>query len=345
MAEKSRVNIKAYNDAYITTNDNGDISGKDAHDLFRDLADSSLMKEDIINDDTTGGIDKPASAEIVKTHGIEIDDVKATTDINTSEIYRIQADLKDDINGVDNAVDKNTADIKTINLDLVALIKKYGANGRVRFDNTNKHFYFEVLEGSNWVVKAEIGQSIIVDAVRLIKGEKPTNILPQEIALYNREVTLSDGTKSIRPMFVLPDGSEYGMVVSKYQTNEILFRNNVGDLIHIPIIYSHNGLDYMNFNRISFSGLVDVLMSQDELKVNILNNIDDSAKKSDRAYSSNKIESLIPTPDKIVADINEKLGNTDWQKGQTDESIGVIDGGDSSVIEVDNIDGGNSLNL
>lgn len=340
---KSRTNIKAYTDTYITTNDNGDISGKDANTLFNDLADSALMTEDIANDDTTGGEDSPVSAEVAKTHGDEIDALQTQSNTNTSEIARIESTLKDDINGIDNAVDKNTQDIETINLDLVGLIKKYGTEGRIRFDESNKHFYFEILKDNVWIVKAEIGKSIIVDAVRLIKADKPTDILPTEIALYNREITLPDNSKTIRPTFVLPNGDEYGLVVENQQTGAIGFRKNNGELINIPINYLHNSVEYSNANKIEYLGLVDVLQTDDVIKISILNNINDASRLKDRTYSSEKIESLIPTPSDIVSDINQELGNTIWQTGgQQPIAIDTIDGGNSAVIHAGQIDGGNS---
>lgn len=340
---KSRTNIKAYTDTYITTNDNGDISGKDANTLFNDLADSALMTEDIVNDDTTGGEDSPVSAEVAKTHGDEIDAIQTQSNTNTSEIARVESDLTDDINGIDNAVDKNTEDIETINLDLVGLIKKYGVNGRIRFDDKTKHFYFEILKDGAWIIKAEIGKSIIVDALRLIKADKPTDIIPTEIALYNREITLPDESITVRPTVVLPNGDEYGFIYENQQTGEVQLRQNNGDLVNIPIIYTHNGVSYSDLNNVEFLGLVDVLQTGKSLKVSILNNINDASKLKDRTYSSEKIEGLIPTPSDIVSDINEELGNTTWQTGgQQPIAIDTIDGGNSAVIHAGQIDGGNS---
>jgi len=278
MATKSRVNIKTYNDNYINTNGNGDISGKDVHDIYEDIADSMLMAEDVINDDTTGGADRPVSAEVAKTHGTEIDSLTTQSNTNTSEIARVESDLKDDINGIDNAVDKNTADIATNKQDIVSntqafadLIKEYGSLGRVRFDESNKHFYFEVKDGTAWIIKAEIGKSIIVDALRLIKGENPTNIIPGEIALYNKEITLPDGSKSVRSHFVLEDGTEYGFVVNNQQTDEVVFRKDSGELIHIPIIYSDENNDYTDIQKIKFVGSVSVAKDATDSKKLIVN--------------------------------------------------------------------------
>ncbi|MES1923369.1 hypothetical protein MHBO_004934, partial [Bonamia ostreae] len=143
--------------------------------------------------------------------------------------------------------------------DLTALIKKYGDDGRVRFDEANKHFYFEVLQGNVWIQKAEIGASIIVDALRLIKGDKPTNIAPDELAIYNKEITLGDGTKTIRPEIVFPDGSEYGLVVNDQQTDDVVFRKNDGTLVHIPVSYSdEDGHIYKDFKKIKFTGGVAI---------------------------------------------------------------------------------------
>ena len=73
--------------------------------------------------------------------------------------------------------------------------------------------------------------------IYLVKGEKPTNIDPEDIAIYNREVTLPGGSKTIRPTFVLPNGDEYGLVANDQQTDEVQFRKHDGTVINMPYSY------------------------------------------------------------------------------------------------------------
>lgn len=154
--------------------------------------------------------------------------------------------------------------------DLTALIKTYGNDGRVRFDENNKHFYFEVLQNGAWVQKAEIGASIIVDALRLIKGEKPTNIATDELAVYNKEITLPDGSKTIRPQIVFPDGSEFGLVVNDQATDDIVYRKNDGTLVHIPVSYTDEDAHiFTDVKSIKYTGGVALSKIADELRVDI----------------------------------------------------------------------------
>lgn len=358
MANKSRVNIKTYNDNYITTNANEEISGKDVHDILEDIADSSLMQEDIVNDDTTGGITKPASAEIVKTHGTEIDNLRNTVTSNkntidtaitnlTNEVHRVENDLTDDINGIDNAVDANTANIQDILNKLVGLIIANGNNGRIRFDDAIKHWYFEVKQpDGTWLTKFEAGGSAYVDVVYFLEtSEPPTSEIRQGSVAFFSKKTTSNGRTIERPEFKTSNGDLFSMVVHDEKTNAIVFRKSTGELIEIPVIYVHNGIEFSDINNIEYSGLVEVLKTNKKLRVNVLNNIDDAKRNDQNTYSSNKIESLIPTPSKIVSDINQELGNTTWQQGGgIIPSIGDIDGGNSATINTDTIDAGNSNN-
>jgi len=144
--------------------------------------------------------------------------------------------------------------------DPLALIKYYGTDGRVRFNPTNLHYYFEVKQpDGTWAIKAEIGKSIIVDTLRLIKGEKPTDIASNEMALYNRELTLSDGRVEVRPNLVLPSGEEFGFVVLDIQTGAIVIRDLDLTRRHLPTRYFNNqGTEIKNADTIKFMGNVDV---------------------------------------------------------------------------------------
>ena len=141
-------------------------------------------------------------------------------------------------------------------LELEAISKLFGSqdgangyDGRLRFDQSNGHWFFEVrqLDGS-YLNKLEVGGSIIVDVVKLIQGEKPTNIPPNEIALFNREITLADGSKTIRPEMVLSNGDEYGLVVNNQQTDEIVYRKNTGELGRVPKFQDLNATQFVATN-------------------------------------------------------------------------------------------------
>ena len=167
-----------------------------------------------------------------------------------------------DVSSVVKGVKGEKGDAGSI-ADLTALIKEYGSSGRVRFNETNKHWYFEVLDNGNWIVKAEIGASIIVDALRLIEGTKPTNIIPGEIAFYNKSITLPDGSTSVRPHFVIEDGTEFSLVVVDETTSEVEYRDPKTNLLtRIPVIYEDNtGTEFNDINKIKFTG--DVELSKD----------------------------------------------------------------------------------
>lgn len=184
---------------------------------------------------------------------------------------------------------KTTYTSNKIEADLSALIKKYGSNGRVRFDTSNKHWHFEVLQpDGSWATKLEIGASIIVDAVRVIKGDKPTNIKPNELALYNREITLNDGSKTIRPTIVLPNGDEYGLVVDNQQTDEIQFRKNDGTLITIPTVYEDaNNKEFTDLSKIKITGAT---LSKDDASKKL--NIDIVGGSDTPADIKTKLETL-----------------------------------------------------
>lgn len=98
------------------------------------------------------------------------------------------------------------------------LIKMYGANGRVRFDDSSKHFFFEVLQNGAWVKKMEVGASIIVDTVKFIESPFKPNVKPGELGMYSKMVTVPshDGSaqphQALRPFFVLENGEEVAAV-------------------------------------------------------------------------------------------------------------------------------------
>lgn len=176
-----------------------------------------------------------------------------------------KGDAGDETNLIDDtqALATKTYSSNKIENQLVQLIKMYGANGRVRFDTNNKHFYFEILDNGNWIQKAEIGSSIIIDAVRFIKGDKPQNINANEIAEYLREITLPDGTISIRPEIVLPNGDEYGFVYNDQQTDRVVYRLNNGELHHIIHRYiDKNDIQYDNLDEIKFGDRFKLSVTQ-----------------------------------------------------------------------------------
>lgn len=189
----------------------------------------------------------------------------------------------------------------------VATTTEYGDTGRLRYDPSTKHFYFEVKQtDGQWLIKAEIGASIIVDALRLIKGDKPTDIIPGEIAQYNREITLPDGSKTVRSEIVLENGDEYGFVVNNQQTNKVVFRKNDGTLVEIPIIYSDGvGTDYTDLDKIIFTGdvtlsksdidkslTVDITGGGGEVPQSVLDDISNNKAELDRLKTNIKDEGL-----------------------------------------------------
>lgn len=164
--------------------------------------------------------------------------------------------------------------------DLTALIKEYGSDGRIRFDAGSKHFYFEVKQpDGSWLTKLEVGGSIIVDVIRLIKGTKPISIKSNELAIYNREITLPDGSKTIRPTIVLPDNNEYGLVVDNQQTGEVQLRKNDGTLIDVPIVYEDaNGNRFTDLSKIKITGATLTKdMSSKELSIKVIGGSDSPA--------------------------------------------------------------------
>lgn len=115
------------------------------------------------------------------------------------------------------------------------LIKLFGnpsdpKAGRVRYDENTKHWVFEVKDDKgDFVNKLEVGGSIIVDVIRLIGGQKPTNIPTNEMALYLAPVNIG-GVQQIRPYWVLPNGDEFGVVTHDEQTGDIVYRQKDGQL-------------------------------------------------------------------------------------------------------------------
>lgn len=163
-------------------------------------------------------------------------------------------------------------DLKTklneIIAEFLSTVNMFGGDGRIRFDDTTKHFHFEVKQPNNsWITKAEIGASIIVDAMRLIKGDKPTNIIPGEIAFYNKEVTLPDGSKSVRSHFVLENGDEYGFLVINEQTGEAQYRDPfTSQLVNVPIIYvDKNNVEITDISKIKFTGGVTLTKGDNKI--------------------------------------------------------------------------------
>lgn len=220
----------------------------------------------------------------------------------------------------------------------VATTTEYGDTGRLRYDPSTKHFYFEVKQSNgNWLIKAEIGASIIVDALRLIKAEKPTNILPNEIAYYNKEITLSNGDKILRPHYVLPDGTEYSIVVNEEGSNTILFRNSVtNQLVEIPVIYEDStGKQFTDLDKIKFTGNVSVTKDIDKtLRVDITGG---SGGVSDTAEQiKTKLETLIgderldisaikgSSSDRNILKINDDLTITDLNYESYDDKTIIL---------------------
>lgn len=113
--------------------------------------------------------------------------------------------------------------------------KEFLDKAYIELNEVNNHLEFYTYDelSSQFVKKFEIGGSAIVDVLKLIKGEKPVNIPINEIALYNREIILPDNTKTIRPELVIPDGSEYGLVVNNQQTGKVVYREINGELKEI----------------------------------------------------------------------------------------------------------------
>lgn len=99
------------------------------------------------------------------------------------------------------------------------LIKMYGTNGRVRFDDNTKHFIFEVKQDDgSWVKKAEVGGSLIIDTVKFEEStEKPT-VKSNEIGLFSKLVTVPDAYgaqtthQALRPFMILSNGAEVPLV-------------------------------------------------------------------------------------------------------------------------------------
>lgn len=138
---------------------------------------------------------------------------------------------------------------------------------RLRYDAASKVWVFELKNNGNWVEKFRIGESAIVDVLKLIQGSKPTNIPSNEIALYNKQLTI-DGQNTMRPLFVLPDGNEYSFVVYDEQNDKVVFRKNNGTLVEIPIstgsgsiaVSSQEGAPVYNASKLLFpfaNGLVN----------------------------------------------------------------------------------------
>jgi len=113
---------------------------------------------------------------------------------------------------------------------------------RLRYDILTKTWRFERKEGGSWVEKFKVGESAIVDVVKLIAGAKPTNIPADELAIYNKNIQV-DGNNTIRPYFVLPDGKEYSLVVHDEITDKVVFRASNGTLKEIPILDISNKLN------------------------------------------------------------------------------------------------------
>lgn len=90
---------------------------KGIDDIDTELEDKLSKTTDLINNDTTGGVDKVASAEVVKVHGQEIDTINnnlATTVIDISSLIIIANDNFI----VERALASKTGKTVTVNLIL-----------------------------------------------------------------------------------------------------------------------------------------------------------------------------------------------------------------------------------
>lgn len=99
-----------------------------------------------------------------------------------------------------------------------ALIKEYGVNGRVRFDDNTKHFFFEVKQpDGSWLKKAEIGGSLIIDTVKFEESSEKPIVKANELGLYSKMVQVpahknTSAHQALRPFFVLNSGEEVPLV-------------------------------------------------------------------------------------------------------------------------------------
>lgn len=126
---------------------------------------------------------------------------------------------------------------------------------RLRYEPSDKTWHFELKENRNWVEKFKVGESAIVDVLKLVAGEKPSNVPVGELALYNKLI-MSEGQQVLRPRFVLPDGKEYGFVVHDEQTDKVVFTANDGTTKEIPI--SGKGVTGSETKYINTTSLVNI---------------------------------------------------------------------------------------
>lgn len=98
--------------------------------------------------------------------------------------------------------------------ELLDPIKSFDSTGRIRYDETAKHFYFEVKDQGVWVVKGEFGDSLIIDTVKFVESKTKPTVNADAIGLFSKlvqvPISFDDQRKQLqlRPFFVLPDGSE-----------------------------------------------------------------------------------------------------------------------------------------
>lgn len=115
MAKKNRADLKAYNDTHIDTNGNRGITGQELHDDMDDALDSMLLSEDVVNDDITGGVDAPVSAEIAKQHRIDIDANKQAIEGNKTGTDNYATATNQRLNDIET---QHSNDVNTLNASI-----------------------------------------------------------------------------------------------------------------------------------------------------------------------------------------------------------------------------------
>lgn len=196
---------------------------------------------------------------------------------------------------------------------------------RLSYDNVAKVWRFERLVNGQWIEKLKIGESIIVDVVKLIAGEKPTNIPSNELAIYNK-AQMVNGQQSLRPHFVLPDGNEYTLVVHDVATDKVVFRANDGTLKEIPIDSIETGESIKN--------KLESLQLDDRLSATAIKNLNSEVNISSVLSNNNNFEGQNLNN---VGTIMTKPTIEDYWKLNTDDAgmFRVVNQDDDIIFTVD----------
>lgn len=111
--------------------------------------------------------------------------------------------------------DDGSSEYAAFKSELSQSTKMFGENTRIRLDPSTQEMYFETKDqDGNWVVKAEIGNSIIVDNMKFTHTADKPQVASDEIGIYSKMVNVpkspTDQTmeQQRRLFFVLPDGTE-----------------------------------------------------------------------------------------------------------------------------------------